>query len=268
MTKIAIKTIGFSEKTLFARFTAILILITVAVYYFLLASTISAQAGTPVLTGSTWQWEYFADGIKAMEILDANYTITFAEDGTFRAKADCNIVLGKYTAAEGAISIQPGPTTLAACPSGSLEREFIDYLNRATIYSHTEDGKLLLELPADSGSLRFRAQPQISGTVTYLERIALPENATIRVQLLDVSMADTQAPVIGETSLTAAGRQVPFAFSLAYPEDAVQENHAYGLSARITDPEGKLLFITDTHIPVLSAGTPEKDIEIILRKNP
>src|SRR6516225_3433270 len=51
--------------------------------------------------------------------------------------------------------------------------------------------------------------PTISGNVAYRERIALPENAVLIVQLQDVSFADAPAKVIAEQKITFAGRQVP-----------------------------------------------------------
>ncbi len=271
MKKIAVKTINREEQILAAEWLLLLTLFVLAIFYLVTAIPAAAQDAAeapadPALQGSTWQWEYFADGVKAMEILDANYTISFSEDGSFHAKADCNIVLGTYTTEDGTITLQPGPTTLAACPAGSLEGDFIDYLKRAVIYSFTEDGKLLIELPADSGSLRFSAQPQISGTVTYLERIALPEKTAIRVQLIDVSIADVEAPVVGETILNSDGAQVPFAFTISYTQAAIQEKHTYALSARISDSDGKLLFVSDTHIPADLSQTPAEGFEIILKK--
>jgi uncharacterized lipoprotein YbaY len=34
------------------------------------------------------------------------------------------------------------------------------------------------------------------------------------------------------------------------------------MSVRITDADGKLLFINDTHIPVITRGNPTKEVEV------
>jgi para-nitrobenzyl esterase len=44
--------------------------------------------------------------------------------------------------------------TRAACPPGSLSDRYVRELERATIY-FLKDGALFLDLPADSGTLRF-----------------------------------------------------------------------------------------------------------------
>ena len=67
-------------------------------------------------------------------------------------------------------------------------------------------------VPAGGGTSVAR----VTGTVTYRERIALPPTAVIKVQLVDVSRADTPAIVLGEQITQAAGKQVPFAFEIQF----------------------------------------------------
>ena len=63
-----------------------------------------------------------------------NYTIQFMPDGTVAIQADCNRVGGTYTLDGSAITIELGPTTLAACPPGSLGDQCMANLGVATIY--------------------------------------------------------------------------------------------------------------------------------------
>jgi putative lipoprotein len=227
-------------------------------------ATETAEPAAPALVGVTWQWEHFADGERAMEIPTPNYTITFSDDGTFVARADCNTVLGMYTTDEHSISIMPGPTTLVMCPPESLGDDFTRFLSQVAIHSFTDEGKLLLEAMADSGSLLFSAQPQVTGTVTYRERMALPDDAVVRVELQDVSIADAPTIVLGEQVFVTGGAQVPFAFAVSYPASVIEENSRYSIAARITDGEGNLLFITDTYVPVITGNNPVSDIELVL----
>jgi len=227
-------------------------------------ATETAEPSAPTLVGVTWQWEHFADGERAMEIPTPNYTITFADDGTFVARSDCNTVLGMYTTDEHSISIMPGPMTLVMCPPESLGNDFTHFLSQVVIHSFTDEGKLLLEAMADSGSLLFSAQPQVTGTVTYRERMALPDDAVVRVQLQDVSIADAPTTVIGEQVFSTDGAQVPFPFTVSYPASVIEEGNRYSIAARITDGEGNLLFITDTYVPVITGDNPVSDIELVL----
>jgi putative lipoprotein len=107
------------------------------------------------------------------------------------------------------------------------------------------------------------APPRVTGTVTYLQRIALPPTALIKVQLADVSRADAPAIVLGEALIRAEGGQVPFPFAIAYDPAKIDQRFTYAVSARIEDG-GKLLFITDTRYPVLTRGAPSH-VELVLR---
>ena len=104
----------------------------------------------------------------------------------------------------------------------------------------------------------------VTGTVTYLQRIALPADAVLTVRIEDVSRADAPADVMGEQVIETKGAQVPIAFSVAYDADKIEDNHTYSLRVRIEDGSGKLLFINDTSVPVITQGNPVQDIEVVV----
>jgi putative lipoprotein len=99
----------------------------------------------------------------------------------------------------------------------------------------------------------------LSGTVTYRERIALPPDAQITVQLQDVSRADAPAQVLGEAVIAPTG-QVPVPFALDYDAGALRPGHSYALQARITRGD-RLLFINTSRHAVFG---PEPDATDIL----
>lgn len=98
-------------------------------------------------------------------------------------------------------------------------------------------------------------QASVTGTVTYRQRIALPVNAVIQVQLLDISRQDTAATVLGEQTITANGSQVPFAFEVPYDPSQIQAGHSYAIQARIT-VDGQLRFINTSSYRVITNGNP------------
>jgi putative lipoprotein len=100
--------------------------------------------------------------------------------------------------------------------------------------------------------------------VTYLQRIALPPDAVVIVQIEDVSRADAPAEVIGEQVIRTGGQQVPIPFEVPYDADQIEENRSYSLRVRIEDGAGSLLFINDTSMPVITQGNPTRDIEVIV----
>ena len=103
----------------------------------------------------------------------------------------------------------------------------------------------------------------LTGTVTYLQRIALPPNAVIDVQLQDVSLQDAPATVIASERYIAAGRQAPFPYELTYDPAGIDPKRTYAIAARIT-VDGKLRWINTQHHPVLTGGAPATDVEIIV----
>lgn len=106
------------------------------------------------------------------------------------------------------------------------------------------------------------APEKVTGTVTYRERIALSQTAVLKVQLVDVSRADAPAVIIGEQLIHSNGKQVPFAFEIAYHSTTIAANHSYAVQAQIED-DGQLRFINDQRYAVITRGAPVH-VEMVL----
>ena len=123
------------------------------------AAASAAAGGGSDLTGQTWHLTAITEKVPAFQGVvpaadQANYTIEFAADGTFQAKADCNQVSGTYTTTPtGGLTIVLGPSTLVACPEGSLGSQYATGLGNAASYSITESD-LTITLK-DEGTLVF-----------------------------------------------------------------------------------------------------------------
>ncbi|MCQ1059575.1 YbaY family lipoprotein [Photobacterium sp. DNB23_23_1] len=104
----------------------------------------------------------------------------------------------------------------------------------------------------------------VKGTLTYKERIALPDNARITVTLADVSKMDVAAEVLSRQAFLADGKQVPFEYQLNFSRQEIVPNHTYAVSARI-EVDGKLLFITDTanHVLTDQSESTYKDLVLV-----
>ena len=181
----------------------------------------------------------------------------------------------------------PVPYSLEYDPTQIVERN--TYAVRATI---TEGGKLTWtstkrypvltqSAPTDNVEITVEQVPQASaaatpdtaalpaltgvltGTVAYLQRIALPPDAVIDVQLQDVSLQDAPATVIASERYIADGRQVPFPYELTYDPAGIDPKHTYAVAARIT-VDGKLRWINTQHYGVLTRGAPITDVNIIV----
>jgi heat shock protein HslJ len=82
------------------------------------------------------------------------YLIEFLADGSVAVQADCNRVAGTYTVKDNQLTITLGPSTLAACPPGSLGDEFVKQLGNIGSYLFKGEN-LILEIKMDSGSMIF-----------------------------------------------------------------------------------------------------------------
>jgi uncharacterized lipoprotein YbaY len=101
----------------------------------------------------------------------------------------------------------------------------------------------------------------VRGTISYRERIALSPGAVVEVILQDVSLADAKSKVISKQKLTGPG-QVPIRFELEYSPQDIDERMSYAIQARISE-HGRLMFINDTHTPVLTRGA-GNEVEMVL----
>jgi putative lipoprotein len=102
---------------------------------------------------------------------------------------------------------------------------------------------------------------EVSGTVTYRERIALVPGTQLRVTLSETTRADAPAQFIAETTVPDV-MQVPIPFRITFPGAWIDPKLTYTLRARI-EREGRLLFTNDAQVRVLTGGAPSH-VEIVV----
>jgi heat shock protein HslJ len=119
-----------------------------------------SRVRTPdAVTARIWQWERTVTPVETIESpAPDRYTLELAQNGRLLVRADCNRGTGSYQIAAGKLSFAPIATTRMACPPGSLDARFLRDLQRASGF-FVQDGRLFIELPADSGTLQFRREP-------------------------------------------------------------------------------------------------------------
>lgn len=122
-------------------------------------------------------------------------------------------------------------------------------------------GASLLPACAGSSPEAETEMATVSGTVTYLERRAMPPEAVVTVRLQDVSRADVPAILMGEQRITMAGRQVPIPYEISYDPATIDPRMTYTVSARIEIGD-RLLMISDTAYRVITRDAPTRDVEI------
>ncbi len=106
----------------------------------------------------------------------------------------------------------------------------------------------------------------IAGSVTYRERMALPEDAELTVQLLDVTLEDAEAVTLAEQTQAPEG-EVPIDFALDYDAAELSTDGRYALAAEIVDAEGTPLWATmDPHSVELGGNAEPEAVELVLQR--
>jgi heat shock protein HslJ len=141
------------------------LLIAAALFMTACRSTQAPQAITPDpgetgprLTGPVWKWTttQMNDGSSRTPSDPNRYLVEFLADGRVAVQADCNRVAGTYTVDANRLAVTLGPSTLAACPPGSLGDDFVRQLGNIGSYFFKGEN-LILEIKMDSGSMIFAA---------------------------------------------------------------------------------------------------------------
>lgn len=103
----------------------------------------------------------------------------------------------------------------------------------------------------------------VSGYLTKMDRMALPPDLVATITLSDISKQDVKAPKINEVQYSLTGVSVPFYFLINKPNQLPQ-NTQLGLRATIRDANGRLLYTTDSVIPVMTRPVDQDVGEIIM----
>jgi heat shock protein HslJ len=110
---------------------------------------------TMELGGTLWQWAEFVSPVERLTIDDpSRYTIEFGPDGRVACRVDCNRANGPYKVVGREISVNLLAMTRAFCGPTSHGDKYASYLSRVTTW-FVRDGQLYMEMPVDSGTLRF-----------------------------------------------------------------------------------------------------------------
>ena len=93
-------------------------------------------------------------------------------------------------------------------------------------------------------------QAAVSGEAYYRERLLLGPGHVFEAVLLDTSRADTAAPVLARTRRELARGEAVIPFTLDADPSAFTPRGRYAVRATVEDPNGGLVFTTDTAYPV------------------
>ncbi|KAF5057028.1 META domain protein [anaerobic digester metagenome] len=117
----------------------------------------------PVINASfvnkTWHWTGMTQTMPSKEVAISNpnqYTIVFAENGTYAVKADCNTGTGNFTLEKTVLKISKPSLTTAYCGDRSADRDLLDGLSRVKAFQTDSSGRLILTMENPNNRLVFK----------------------------------------------------------------------------------------------------------------
>ena len=113
--------------------------------------------------------------------------------------------------------------------------------------------------PKDSAAMNTGT---IEGMVVYRERMLLPPDAQLEIQLQDISRADALATVLAVVNMAADGAP-PYPFTIAYDTSTIDTRMRYALRATIHSGD-RLMFTNTDYIDPFSPGP----VEVLVRRVP
>ena len=182
-------------------------------------------------------------------------------DGSTSGTAGCNTYNGPYELSGTSISIGPLATTRKACeqPIMDQENQYLTELQQVEAFSIQSDG---LQMFGSQSPVTLVYDSVVMGTVGFMQQIEPGSDWILKVQLLDTSLADAPAVVLGEFTTTDFST-LPVPFSISYDPTRIDTRFEYSIGARIEDGSGSLLFINTTAFNVITRGNPSV-IEVIV----
>jgi heat shock protein HslJ len=117
----------------------------------------SSVPASPI-QGIHWQWVNVTDsstGQVTTVSTPAQYTIVFTPEGFVNGNADCNSFTGTYSQTNG-LAIRITTMTIAACPAGSLEQQYIQLLGTVAAGGPDGTGNLALETAGGAQRMLFQ----------------------------------------------------------------------------------------------------------------
>lgn len=184
------------------------------------------------------------------------------EGGRVTGRVGVNRFTGSFSIEGDVLEVGPVASTRMAGPPEMMALE--DRFNSGLEGEHqiTRDGEVL-RLGESERTMVLTCAPGVSvqGTVNYRERIMLPPDSVVIVELIDISLAEIAVePIASQVIADTTGP--PFPFSLDSTED-IDGPDMLAVRGRILSAEGDLLWTTDTPEVVTDRAEP---VELILSR--
>ncbi len=222
------------------------------------------------LEGTSWQAVKFVggDGTVTVHKGGTKFTVSFGAGGKFSTEISCNIGGGSWSSdGPNTIKISNMVSTLTGCHKYSKIERVGGGLANVTKYL-IKDGRLFLSLPANGGTFEMEplsvARTIVTGAIIRENDVTVPADATVFVQLLDVTRAGATPAVINEQSFETNEKDAPLVFEIGYDTDKINSRGTYVIRVQIF-VNGKLTFTTKKSYRVITRGDPTR-LKVIVQR--
>ncbi len=102
----------------------------------------------------------------------------------------------------------------------------------------------------------------ITGVIEHSHSMTLAAGTVVTVQIMDTTKQGSPGKKIAEEVIKDQEIGIPMPFAVTYDVGRINPDHAYSISVRVEDGEGKLLYTSRGEVPVITKGNPTHDIDI------
>jgi putative lipoprotein len=115
-----------------------------------------------------------------------------------------------------------------------------------------------------AGCDKTPSKAAITGTIDHAHWMALPDGTMVIVRIEDTTRAGAPGKKVAESVIKSQDDTIPMPFAVVYDPGKINDNHKYSLTVKIEDSSGKILYVNQSDVPVLTEGNPTHGIDVVV----
>ncbi len=105
--------------------------------------------------------------------------------------------------------------------------------------------------------------PAVHGVVVSAEKVMLPPNAELRLELVEVTRTDAPDFQMVARAIPVSG-ELPIRFELPYDRHAIHARHQYELQTKVV-ADGQVVLVNVKPQPLFTGDAPSDNVQILVR---
>ncbi len=108
-------------------------------------------------------------------------------------------------------------------------------------------------------------QAAVTGLIDHPHDMTLPLGTILTVQIIEETKAGSPGKKIAEEVIKDQEIDLPTPFVVVYDPGKINNNRTYGITVKIEDSGGKLLFTNENEVSIITHGGPTQGIDVSVR---